>query len=99
LRSLYFVLAGAIAYFKFLKVGLSFVLVFIGLKMLVDPHADEAADGVAGGPHEGLWFQFEIPIMVSMAVVGGILFISILLSLVHAYRVRSLAGAGEKEGA
>ena len=38
LRSLYFVLAGAITYFRYLKVGLAFVLVFIGLKMLLDPH-------------------------------------------------------------
>ena len=35
LRSLYFVLAGAIAYFRHLKIGLSIVLVFIGLKMLL----------------------------------------------------------------
>ncbi len=35
LRSLYFALAGAIAYFRYLKVGLSLVLVFIGIKMLV----------------------------------------------------------------
>jgi tellurite resistance protein TerC len=35
LRSLYFVLAGAISYFRFLKVGLAFVLVFIGFKMLI----------------------------------------------------------------
>ena len=35
LRSLYFVLAGAIVYFSFLKYGLSVVLVFIGFKMLV----------------------------------------------------------------
>jgi len=35
LRSLYFVLAGAIRYFRFLKVGLSLVLIFIGVKMLV----------------------------------------------------------------
>ncbi len=34
LRSLYFVLAGAIGYFKYLKVGLSVVLSFIGIKML-----------------------------------------------------------------
>jgi tellurite resistance protein TerC len=34
LRSLYFVLAGAIRYFRYLKVGLSVVLVFIGVKML-----------------------------------------------------------------
>ena len=35
LRSLYFVLAGAIEYFRFLKLGLSIVLVFIGAKMLL----------------------------------------------------------------
>jgi tellurite resistance protein TerC len=37
LRSLYFVLAGAIDYFRYLKVGLSIVLVFIGAKMLIHP--------------------------------------------------------------
>jgi tellurite resistance protein TerC len=36
LRSLYFVLAGAIDYFRYLKVGLSVVLVFIGAKMLAE---------------------------------------------------------------
>jgi len=36
LRSLYFVLAGAIEYFRFLKYGLSIVLVFIGVKMLIE---------------------------------------------------------------
>lgn len=35
LRSLYFVLAGAIGFFRYLKVGLSLVLCFIGLKMLI----------------------------------------------------------------
>lgn len=35
LRSLYFVLAGAIGFFRYLKVGLSVVLCFIGVKMLL----------------------------------------------------------------
>jgi tellurite resistance protein TerC len=35
LRSLYFVLAGAMEYFRYLKVGLSIVLSFIGVKMLI----------------------------------------------------------------
>lgn len=35
LRSLYFVLAGAIGYFRYLKIGLSVVLCVIGLKMLL----------------------------------------------------------------
>jgi len=35
LRSLYFLLAGAIGYFRYLKVGLAIVLAFIGVKMLL----------------------------------------------------------------
>jgi tellurite resistance protein TerC len=34
LRSLYFAVAGIMGYFRFLKVGLAFVLSFVGLKML-----------------------------------------------------------------
>jgi tellurite resistance protein TerC len=34
LRSLYFAIAGIMGYFRFLKVGLAFVLTFVGLKML-----------------------------------------------------------------
>ena len=36
LRSLYFVLASLMGYFRFLKYGLAIVLVFIGVKMLAD---------------------------------------------------------------
>ena len=35
LRSLYFVLAGSIGYFRYLKIGLSVVLIYIGVKMLL----------------------------------------------------------------
>jgi tellurite resistance protein TerC len=34
LRSLYFAIAGIMNYFRYLKVGLSFVLIFVGVKML-----------------------------------------------------------------
>lgn len=34
LRSLYFAVAGIMGYFRFLKIGLAFVLTFVGLKML-----------------------------------------------------------------
>ena len=83
LRSLYFVLANLISYFRYLKLGLSFVLVFIGLKMLLDPH------GAGGVDHEGaeeaLWFRLEIPIGISLGVVGGILISSILASLAASF--------------
>lgn len=47
LRSLYFVLAGAIGFFRFLKVGLSVVLVFIGVKMLLGFWAIHIRSGVS----------------------------------------------------
>src|SRR5690349_15243477 len=59
LRSLYFVLAGAMGYFRYLKTGLAVVLVFIGVKMLLDPHEG----------HEQLPFQFDIPTPVSLLIV------------------------------
>lgn len=75
LRSLYFVLVGAINYFRHLKTGLSVVLVFVGVKMLLDPHG-----------HEPKWFQLEIPTNVSLLVVAGIFLISIVLSVTAARR-------------
>lgn len=47
LRSLYFVLTGAIGYFRYLKVGLSLVLVFIGVKMLLGIWEIEIRSGVS----------------------------------------------------
>ncbi len=70
LRSLYFLLAGAIQYFRYLKVGLSAVLVFVGAKMLLAPH---------GESHQ--WFQVKVPTLVTLLVIGLILGTSILLSL------------------
>jgi tellurite resistance protein TerC len=75
LRSLYFVLAGAIEYFRYLKVGLSLVLVFVGVKMLLAPHGDS---------HQ--WFQVEIPTAFSLLVVAGIILVSIALSFAATQR-------------
>jgi len=74
LRSLYFVLAGAIRYFRYLKVGLANVLVFIGLKMLLAPHGEPP-----------LWWQLKISSGLSLAVVGAILGIAIVSSLLAAW--------------
>ncbi|MGA9778358.1 MAG: TerC family protein [Limisphaerales bacterium] len=75
LRSLYFLLAGALGYFRYLKIGLSVVLVFIGIKMLVEPH----------GPSPQ-WFQRQIPTGASLLVVAAILSIAIALSVAAARR-------------
>ncbi|HEX9047334.1 MAG TPA: TerC family protein [Verrucomicrobiae bacterium] len=73
LRSLYFLLAGAIAMFKYLKAGLSVVLIFVGAKMLLDPH-----------DHPAQWFQAKIPTGVSLLVVAMILTVAIGLSMISA---------------
>jgi tellurite resistance protein TerC len=52
LRSLYFALSGIMQLFRFLKVGLAVILVFIGVKMLVEPwlHITTGTSlGVIGG--------------------------------------------------
>lgn len=76
LRSMYFLLAGAMRYFRYLKTGLALVLMFIGTKMLIDPHGHEP----------NYWFQVHIPIALSLCVVAAIILISITLSLVVAKR-------------
>jgi len=75
LRSLYFVLAGAIGYFRYLKVGLSVVLVFIGVKMLLDSHGKEPK-----------WFQIDISNGLSLTIVTGIILISVGASLIAGWR-------------
>ena len=64
LRALYFLLSNVMGMFAYLKLGISFVLAFVGVKMLV---ADT---------------RFEIPIHFSLGVIFGVLFISIITSIV-----------------
>jgi tellurite resistance protein TerC len=78
LRSLYFLLAGAIGYFRYLKYGLPLVLVFMGVEMLLDPH-----------DRPPRWIQVDIPTSVSLVVVAGILLLSIVLSVFAARRERN----------
>lgn len=62
LRALYFALKGFADLFHYLKYGLSVILMFIGVKLLIS--------GV-----------FHMPVSVTMAVIFGILFISVIASL------------------
>jgi tellurite resistance protein TerC len=62
LRSLYFALNGVMQLFRFLKIGLAVILVFIGLKMLA-----------------GRWV--DISTTNALAVIGGVLTTSILMSV------------------
>ncbi len=67
LRSLYFAIASLIGRFEYLKVGLSFVLVFIGVKMTIAP-----------------WIA--VGSFTSLAVVAGLLFGAVVLSIVKMRR-------------
>jgi tellurite resistance protein TerC len=40
LRSLYFAISGVLEYFRFLKIGLAFVLTFVGVKMCISNYAE-----------------------------------------------------------
>lgn len=64
LRSMYFVLAGMMEVFHYLHYGLSVVLMFVGVKMLISNY-------------------YEIPTAATLAVVAGVLIVSVLASTLH----------------
>lgn len=72
LRSLYFALSGVMKLFRFLKIGLSVILVFIGVKMLIEP-----------------WVP--ITTSVSLGVIGGVLTVSVLMSMLIPVKEDTLA--------
>jgi len=61
LRSLYFLLAGVVEKFQYLKMGLAIVLTFIGAKMLV----------VAVGIHIPIWISLAFVAVVLLSSVGA----------------------------
>jgi tellurite resistance protein TerC len=70
LRSLYFVLVGAVKALVYLRAGLACILVFIGAKMVLGD-------------------VYHIPTGASLAIVGGILAVSIAASLLKTKAVRA----------
>jgi tellurite resistance protein TerC len=81
LRALYFALAAIAKYFGYLKYGLGIILSFVGVKMLLT--MDEYVNGFArlfgielNMPH------IEVPTPLSLAIIFGILLLSILFSVV-----------------
>jgi tellurite resistance protein TerC len=65
LRAMYFLLASAVRYFGYLKYGLGVILVFVGLKMVWLNQA----------------FGGKFPITWSLAIIGSILALSMLVSV------------------
>lgn len=69
LRSLYFALNGIMQFFRFLKLALAGILTFIGFKMCINELCAE------------LGYHFHISNLVSLAVIIGLLTVSILASI------------------
>jgi tellurite resistance protein TerC len=86
LRTFYFLLAGVVEKFHYLKIGLAAVLTFIGVKMLLPLVGDVAAYALrrAGSPGIADTVQHyeHIPTGVSLAIVGTVLAASVVASLV-----------------
>jgi tellurite resistance protein TerC len=82
LRSLYFLLAGVVDKFRFLKFALGLILIFVGLKMT---WLNEAFGG-------------KFPVLWSLGIIGSILFGAIVISLVVEARGNSKTSskAGKK---
>jgi tellurite resistance protein TerC len=80
LRAMYFLLAGAVDKFHLLKYGLAIVLIFVGLKML---WLNDAFGG-------------KFPIGISLGIIGGVLLLSITLSLLFPKKESILEEAREE---
>jgi tellurite resistance protein TerC len=82
LRSLYFLLGGAVERFHLLRFGLAAVLVFVGLKMV---WLDE-------------WYGGKFPIAASLALIGCALAASMILSLLWPRPPQAEAGTHARKG-
>jgi tellurite resistance protein TerC len=87
LRSLYFLLAGVVEKFHYLKVGLSVVLSFVGVKMLTEGYVME---------HFGV--SKEMVIAVSLGVVALLLLGSVAASLLWPVRAEQQVEVELPEG-
>lgn len=66
LRSMFFILAGIIDKFRFLKIGLAILLTFIGVKMLLHHYLDD------------LGFSTTHSLFVIVGILGGSIFFSLI---------------------
>lgn len=89
LRALYFALAAVSKYFKYLKYGLGIILIFVGVKMLLatNEYINALCSFVGLDVHIP---HVEIPTITSLAVIFGVLVLSMLLSVVSSKKKASL---------
>jgi tellurite resistance protein TerC len=92
LRQLYFLLGGLLDRLIYLPKGLSVILAFIGVKLILEALASNELHWVNGG--DPVDWAPVVPIWMSLAVIGGVLVVTTLLSLF--VPPRRAAAAAEK---
>lgn len=92
LSELYFLLGALLQRLRYLSVGLSFVLLFIGVKLILEALAENSLPFINGGQHVG-WAP-EISPAVSLTVVGSILVVTVATSLLVSRREERTQGGG-----
>lgn len=91
LRQLYFLLGGLLQRLVYLSEGLSFILAFIGVKLVLEALHTNELPFINGG--EPVSWAPEIPIWLSLTVILGTLTVATVASLVSTRR----AGGGKDE--
>jgi len=86
LRTFYFLLAGMVEKFHYLKFGLATVLSFIGVKMLLPLIVKVLSAGAHAAGYDS-WVPYlkrgeHIPIGITLSIVGLVLLLSIVASLI-----------------
>jgi tellurite resistance protein TerC len=84
LRQLYFLLGGLLDRLVFLSAGLAVVLGFIGVKLVLHALHVNELPFINGG--EPVTWAPEIPILVSLGVIVGVLTVTAVASLLHTRR-------------
>jgi tellurite resistance protein TerC len=95
LRQLYFLIGGLLERLVYLSYGLSFLLGFIGVKLILHALHENELPFVNGGHHVD-WAP-DIPIWLSLLVIVGTLLVTTVLSLLASRRM-DLAARDEATG-
>jgi tellurite resistance protein TerC len=82
LRSLYFAIASLISAFRFLKIALAVILVFIGIKMILTPRLTFIPTGTDAAGNPTHWMGLHLHWAISLGVIGSCLAIGVIASLV-----------------
>ncbi|MGA8992891.1 MAG: TerC family protein [Nocardioidaceae bacterium] len=80
LRQLYFLIGGLLQRLVYLSYGLAVLLGFIGLKLILHAMHENELPFVNGGEH--ITWAPDIPILVSLGVIVGVLVVTTVVSLI-----------------